>query len=95
MSTARPFIPSTRRTTLEGNQPMRPKRKKDLLPASPPPMEVSDDDRLVLAGAYKAGLIHAWKRDTERGYCLAFVGRQDEYVEVKHLTKYLETLRAR
>jgi hypothetical protein len=74
---------------------MRPKRKKDLLPVSPPPLEVSDDDRSVLMGAYKAGLIQAWKRDTERGYCLAFAGRQDEYVEVRHLTKYLEGLKAK
>jgi hypothetical protein len=73
---------------------MRLKRKKDVLPA-PPPMEVSDGDRLVLVGAYKAGLIQAWKRDTERGYCLTFTGRQDEYVDVKHLTKYLEGLKAR
>jgi hypothetical protein len=45
---------------------MSPKRKKDAAPATPPPREVSGDDRLVLTGAYKAGLILAWKRDTER-----------------------------
>jgi len=80
---------------LEGEHPMRPKRKKDPLSASPSPMEVSDDDRSVLTGAFKAGLIQAWKRDTERGYCLTFTGRQDEYVEAKHLTQYLEGLRPR
>ena len=74
---------------------MTPKRKKNLLPAAPPPMEVSVDDRIILTGAFKAGLIQAWKRDTERGYCLAFTGRQDEYVDVKHLPKYLEALKTK
>ena len=59
---------------------MSPKRKKDAAPAAPPPGEVSGDDRLVLTGAYKAGLILAWKRDTERGYCLTLAGKSDEYV---------------
>ncbi len=64
---------------------MSPKRKKDAAPAAPPPGEVSGDDRLVLTGAYKAGLILAWKRDTERGYCLTLAGKSDEYVDVDKL----------
>ena len=56
---------------------MSPKRKKDAAPAAPPPGEVSGDDRLVLTGAYKAGLILAWKRDTERGYCLTLAGKSE------------------
>jgi hypothetical protein len=59
------------------------------------PPEVSGDDRTVLTAAYKAGLILAWKRDTQRGYCLTLAGRPDEYVEVDGLTKYLDRLKTR
>jgi hypothetical protein len=55
--------------------------------------EVSGDDRAVLASAYKAGLILAWKRDVERGYRLTLTGRRDEYIEVAKLTGYLEKLK--
>jgi hypothetical protein len=72
---------------------MPAKRKKDLLPVPPPPQEVSGDDRIVLTGAYKAGLILAWKLDTSRGYCLTLSGRPDEYVEVGKLTRYLDKLK--
>jgi hypothetical protein len=64
---------------------MSPKRKKDAVPATPAPREISGDDRLVLTGAYKAGLILAWKRDTDRGYCLTLAGTSDEDVEVAKL----------
>jgi hypothetical protein len=37
-------------------------------------------------------VITAWKRDAERGYRLTITGRQDDYVEVAKLTKYLERL---
>lgn len=73
---------------------MSPKRKKDAAPAAPPQGEVSGDDRLVLTGAYKAGLIQAWKRDTERGYCLTIAGKSDEYVDVDKLAIYLAKLKA-
>lgn len=70
-----------------------PKRKKDRLPAPPPPPEISGDERTALTDAYKAGLILAWKRDAERGYCLSRGGRQDEYVAVNQLTGYLKKLK--
>jgi hypothetical protein len=76
----------------EGEQSMRAKRTKDVVPALPVPVECSTSDRAVLADAYKAGLIVAWKRDAERGYRLTFAGRADEYVEVAKLTRYLEKL---
>jgi hypothetical protein len=37
-------------------------------------------------------VITAWKRDGERGYRLTIPGRQDDYVEVPKLAKYLEKL---
>ena len=74
---------------------MRAKSVKRPAAAVPLPPEVSADDRTVLTAAYKAGLILAWKRDSERGYCLRLAGRLDEYVEVNQLTKYLEKLKAR
>jgi hypothetical protein len=43
-------------------------------------VEVSESDRDALIGAFKAGLIMAWKRDAERGYRLTFEGARDEYV---------------
>jgi hypothetical protein len=73
---------------------MSPKRKKDAAAVAPPVGEVSGDDRLVLTGAYKAGLIQAWKRDNERGYCLSLAGRSDEYVDVDKLAQYLAKLKA-
>lgn len=71
---------------------MKPKRTKAAVPGPPAPVECSTSDRAVLADAYKAGLIMAWKRDAERGYRLTFPGRADEYVEVAKLTRYLEKL---
>jgi hypothetical protein len=68
------------------------KPAKTAPPASPPPVECATSDRLVLASAYKAGLILAWKRDAERGYRLSFADRPDEYVEVAKLPRYLEKL---
>ena len=72
---------------------MRLKRKKDPVPGPLEPVEISTSDRVVLTGAYKAGLIMGWKRDAERGYRLTFAGRQDEYVEVTKLTSYLARLK--
>lgn len=70
------------------------KRTKAVVPAPPGPVEISTSDRTVLTGAYKAGLITAWKREAERGYRLTFAGRPDEYVEVAKLTSYLAKLGA-
>lgn len=70
---------------------MRPKRKIAVPPA-PAPIEISTSDRAALIAAYQAGVIKAWKRDAERGYRLTIAGRQDDYVEVAKLTKYLEKL---
>jgi hypothetical protein len=71
-------------------------RKSTKAPASRPqePVEVSPSDRDALIGAFKAGLIMAWKRDAERGYRLTFAGARDEYVEVTKLTSYLGKLQA-
>jgi hypothetical protein len=71
---------------------LRRKPAKTAPPALPPPVESSTSDRVVLIGAYKAGLIVAWKRDAERGYRLSFADRPDEYVEVTKLPRYLEKL---
>jgi len=68
------------------------KRTKDVLPTPPEPVEVSPGDRTILIGAYKAGLITAWKREAERGYRLTFASGPDEYVEVAKLTSYLAKL---
>ena len=57
------------------------------------PAEASAEDRTALTGAYKAGLILAWKLDTERGYRLTLAGRPEEYVQVSLLTQYLKALR--
>jgi hypothetical protein len=81
------------KTTRKGDEPMRATRKKDLLPAPPPPAEVSGSDRAALTSAYKAGAILAWKRDAERGYRLTLAGRAEEYVEVAKLTSYLQKLK--
>jgi hypothetical protein len=74
---------------------MTAKRKKDQLAAAVAPPEVAEDDRIVLIDAYKTGLILAWKRDAERGYCLTLADRADAYVSVDQLTKYVEALKAR
>lgn len=68
------------------------KRTKDAPVGSPDPAEVSTSDRAILTGAYKAGLIKAWKREAERGYRLTFAGRPDEYVEPAKLNTYLAKL---
>ena len=73
---------------------MRAARTKPRPPATPAPLEVPDDDRVVLAGAYRAGLILAWKRDVERGYRLTLAGPREEYIEVAKLSGYVEKLRA-
>ena len=73
---------------------MRSTGRKDRPLPAPPAPAVSDDDRAVLAGAFKAGLILAWKRDAERGYRLTLAGPREEYVQVAMLTGYLEKLRA-
>ena len=76
----------------KGEQKLRAKRKKDVAPALPDPVECSTTDRALLTNAYKAGLIVAWKRDPERGYRLTFGDRREEYVEVTKLPRYLEKL---
>ena len=68
------------------------KSTKSAVPAVPVPIEISTADRTALIAAYQAGVITAWKRDGERGYRLTIPGRQDDYVEVPKLTKYLEKL---
>jgi hypothetical protein len=70
-------------------------RKSPKVPLPPPPetAEISTSDREALIGAFKAGLITAWKRDAERGYRLTFAGR-DEYVEVPKLSNYLGRLKS-
>ncbi len=60
---------------------------------TPAPPTTSDDDRAVLTGAFKAGLILAWKRDAERGYRLTLAGPREEYVEVSKLPGYLQKLK--
>ena len=89
----------TRRT---GRQPRRPRREDHQTMAAKGkktgtvagvPAEVSVEDRTALTGAYKAGLILAWKFDIERGYCLTLAGRPEEYVQVGRLTQYLEALK--
>jgi hypothetical protein len=73
---------------------MTAKRKKEV-PAAPAVVaEVSGDDRVLLADAYKAGLILAWKLDAARGFCVSRVGRADEYVDVDQLTRYIAKLRS-
>jgi hypothetical protein len=72
---------------------MRLKRSKSVVPKLPDPVEMSTSDRAALTGAYRAGLIIAWKRDAERGYRLTFADRPDEYVEVTKLARYLEKVK--
>ena len=69
------------------------KRIKDPIVARPDPVEISTNDRAILAEAYQTGLIVAWKRDAERGYRLTVPGGADDYVEVTKLTHYLERLK--
>jgi hypothetical protein len=71
---------------------MRPRRTKESVTPPPAPVEISTSDRAALTAAYRAGVITGWKRDAERGYRLSVTGRQDDYVEVAKLTKYLEKL---
>lgn len=73
---------------------MRATRAKKSAPATPALPEVSGTDRAVLASAYQAGLILAWKRDVDRGYRLTLAGSKEEYIEVAKLTGYLEKLKA-
>src|SRR5262245_2556429 len=77
---------------LEDNNTMRARSKKATPPVSSPSPDVPSEDRTALIGAYRAGLIVAWRRDIERGYCLTIAGRQDHYVEVTQLANYLRTL---
>jgi hypothetical protein len=72
---------------------MAAKRKTEALPIPAPIQDVSSDHRIALAGAYRDGLIMAWKRDALRGFCLTLSGRADEYVEPDRLTRYLEKLK--
>jgi len=72
---------------------MRAKRTKATTPAPPPLVEMSGSDRVVLANAYKTGLIVGWSRDRERGYRLTLGDHRDEYVEIAKLTTYLDKLR--
>jgi hypothetical protein len=67
-------------------------RRKPTLPAAAVPPDISDTDRSALTHAYKAGLILAWRRDLERGYCLTVPGQGDASVDVGQLTKYLQRL---
>jgi hypothetical protein len=70
---------------------MKAKHSRGTLPTTPP--EILAPDRNLLTEAYKAGLILAWKHDRERGVRVTVANRPDEYVEISHLTKYLEKLR--
>jgi hypothetical protein len=72
---------------------MMGRKQKNQVAAQPDPVEISTGDRAILAEAYQAGLIVAWKRDAERGYRLTVPGRADDYVEVTKLTRYLEKLK--
>lgn len=71
---------------------MRPRRTKNAPPTAPAP-EISSSDRDLLTTAYRSGLIVAWKHDRERGYRLTLGGQRDEYVEISHLSSYLQRLR--
>jgi len=71
------------------------KHPKDHVPAQPHSIVISTSDRAKLVEAYQAGLIVAWKHDPERGYRLTTPGREDDYVEVTNLNRYLERLRER
>jgi hypothetical protein len=70
---------------------MRSKQKVKPAAAPPAVVEAPGEDIIVLAAAYRAGLIQAWKLDA-RGYCLSRAGRADEYVEVGKLDGYLKKL---
>jgi hypothetical protein len=69
---------------------MKAKRTKE--PVTPPPTEVPQSDRDVLIGAYKSGLISAWRRENEQGYRLTLGRQGDTYVEVEKLPRYLAGL---
>lgn len=72
---------------------MKTKRSKGTAATASPLPEMSSDERSLLTGAYKSGLISGWKIDRERGYRLTLANSQDEYVEVAKLAAYLEGLR--
>jgi hypothetical protein len=71
---------------------MTRKRTKVVVPSAPAPVDTPPTDRAALIAAYQAGLITAWKHDSERGYRLTMSGRQDEYVEAAKLAKHLGRL---
>src|SRR5262249_3986114 len=77
----------------EGARMMGRKPIRGHVVAPPDPVEISTNDRVILAEAYQTGLIVAWKRDAERGYRLTVPGGADDYVEVTKLTSYLERLK--
>jgi hypothetical protein len=72
---------------------MARKQPKVQAPDQRGPIEISTSDKAMLAEAYQAGLIVAWKRDAERGYRLTVPGPTDDYIEVAKLTRYLERLK--
>jgi hypothetical protein len=71
---------------------MTRKRTKVVVPPAPASVDTPPTDRAALIAAYQAGLITAWKHDSERGYRLTMSGRQDEYVEAAKLAKHLGRL---
>jgi hypothetical protein len=71
---------------------MKRKPTRGVVPAAAAPVDISAADGAALIAAYQAGVITAWKHDGERGYRLTIPGRQDDYVEVAKLMKYLEKL---
>jgi hypothetical protein len=72
---------------------MATRRTKVPIPKAPDLAETSSEEREALASVYQAGLIQAWKHESERGFRLTFKGRPDEYVEVGKLRRYLDKLR--
>jgi hypothetical protein len=71
---------------------MTVRRRKQVVVASPVVAEVPGGDRTMLVGAYKTGLILAWRPDATRGYCVSRVGQADEYVDIAELTSYINKL---
>jgi hypothetical protein len=68
--------------------------KKRTHGTAPPIPEITGSDRALLTGAYKAGLIVAWRHDPERGVRLTLSDQRDTYVAVSALSSYLDGLRA-
>ncbi len=61
--------------------------------ATPSPLpEISQNDKDLLANAYRSGLIASWKFDREHRYRLTLANQRDEYVKAAMLTAYLERL---